>query len=126
PAKNHQPIGSSRMTFCAASWGALKPSSSIRCLVPSAALPIRAWMGWPLVIEYFVFCTCLIRRPSSHIPSWLVREALALPLASRTLPSVRGGRPPYACHSLERINVDHTSQAPIGATLQLSARVKGI
>jgi len=44
-------------------------------------------MGWPLVIEYFVFCTCLIRCPSSHIPSWQVREAPALPLASRTLPS---------------------------------------
>src|SRR5262245_6646402 len=83
PAKKHQPIGSSRMTFCTASWGALKPSSSIRCLVLSAALPIRAWMGWPLVIEYFVFLHVLDPLPLVSYPSWQVREALALPLASR-------------------------------------------
>src|SRR5713101_5380392 len=52
-AKTLQPIGCSPTIFCTVSWEVLKLSQSIRCLVPSAAAPIRGWMAWQLVIEYF-------------------------------------------------------------------------
>jgi hypothetical protein len=39
----------SLMIFCTVSWEVHKPAQSILRLVA----PIRGWMAWPLVIEYF-------------------------------------------------------------------------